>query len=149
MTFFWMYYRGNMESMVLGTVEPICTSGLVVVTSMSIQPVHQWVHSSAVSLKKAVQVHGFFLTYAWTLYDEIPLFILVCDHIATKHFNPTSSINKLRAFTELEQRAVSINKWMNTNKLKKKAKKSEFILFASQTQLENVISKRLTLQVIQ
>ena len=60
MTFFWMYYRGNMESTVQHIIGSTHTLSFIVVVSMSIQPIHQCVHSSAMSLKEAVQVGSFF-----------------------------------------------------------------------------------------
>ena len=80
-----------------------------------------------------------YLTYAGTLFDVIPPSISVYgfadDHIANKRFRPTSVTNELNAIKDLEQCAVTINSWMNENKLKMNTSKTEFIMFGSKAQL--------------
>ena len=56
------------------------------------------------------------------------------DHIASVHFQPVDS-NENNAIKELENSAVKINDWMNENKLKMNASKTEFIMFGSSRQL--------------
>ena len=62
-----------------------------------------------------------YLTYAGTLFDAIPpsisLYGLADNHIANKRFCPSSTTNELHTIKELEQCAVTINNWMNENKL--------------------------------
>jgi len=80
-----------------------------------------------------------YLTYAGTLFDVIPPSISVYgfadDHIAQKRFKPTSREVEVRSINELEQCAISINDWMNNNKLKMNSSKTEFIMFGSRQML--------------
>lgn len=80
-----------------------------------------------------------YLTYAGTLFDEIPPSISVYgfadDHIASKCFKPTNESEK-KAIKQLEQCSTTINNWMNQNKLKMNTSKTEFIIFGSKQQLD-------------
>ena len=91
----------------------------------------------------------FYLTYAGTLFDEIPSSISVYgfadDHTANKRFCPNSVGDERLAITHLEECAVTINNWMNSNKLKMNTKKTEFILFGSQTQLNKCTTKEINI----
>ena len=70
-----------------------------------------------------------YLTYTGTLFDVIPPSISVYgfadDHVAQKRFKPTSREVEVRSINELEQCAISINDWMNNNKLKMNSSKTE------------------------
>ena len=91
----------------------------------------------------------FYLTYAGTLFDEIPPTISVYgfadDHIANKRFCPSSPKNEIEAIKQLEQCALTINDWMNNNKLKMNTKKTEFILFGSRAQLNKCNTKEINI----
>lgn len=80
-----------------------------------------------------------YLTYAGTIFDIIPPSISVYgfadDHTANKRFKPMPS-DETDAIEELQKCAVSINEWMNSNKLKMNNSKTEFIMFGSRQQLE-------------
>lgn len=80
-----------------------------------------------------------YLAYAGTLFDVIPPSITVRgfadDHTADKQFCPSDPGTEENAKYELEQCSLTINDWMNQNKLKMNASKTEFIKFGSQPQL--------------
>ncbi|KAH3850905.1 hypothetical protein DPMN_093381 [Dreissena polymorpha] len=67
------------------------------------------------------------------MFDVVPPSITVYgfadDHTANKRFKPTSSFVERTAIQELESCALVINNWMNENKLKMNASKTEFIMF--------------------
>jgi hypothetical protein len=90
-----------------------------------------------------------YLTYAGTLFDVIPSNIGVHgfadDHIAKKRFTPTSNRTECDAINELENCAVTINDWMNANKLKMNTSKTEFILFGSKTQLNKCTTTEINI----
>ncbi|KAH3811837.1 hypothetical protein DPMN_140252 [Dreissena polymorpha] len=77
-----------------------------------------------------------YLTYAGTLFDvvhpSIKVYGFADDHTANKRFKPTSSSVERTAIQELESCALVINNWMNENKLKMNASKTEFIMFGIQ-----------------
>ncbi|KAH3805611.1 hypothetical protein DPMN_133916 [Dreissena polymorpha] len=54
------------------------------------------------------------------------------DHIANKRFKPTSFSVERSAIHEFERCALVFNNWMNENKLKMNASKTEFIMFGIQ-----------------
>lgn len=80
-----------------------------------------------------------YLTYAGTLFDIVPSTISVYgfadDHTANKRFQPASLSVERTAIQELERCALTINTWMNENKLKMNGSKTEFIMFGSRQQL--------------
>jgi len=88
-----------------------------------------------------------YLTYAGTLFDVVPPSITVYgfadDHTANKRFKPTSFSVERTAIQELERCALVINNWMNENKLKMNASKTEFIMFGSRPQLNKCQSKEI------
>jgi len=71
-----------------------------------------------------------YLAYTGTLFDVIPPSISVYgfadDHIAHKRFSLASPLQ--RYIHKLEACAVTINKWMNANKLKMNTLKTEYIM---------------------
>ena len=79
-----------------------------------------------------------YLTYAGTLFDEVPPEVSVYgfadDHIANVQFVP-DSFNEAGAICTLQQSATTINNWMKSNKLKMNTDKTEFIMFGGQFQL--------------
>ena len=60
---------------------------------------------------------------------------------ANKRFCPSSTTNELHTIKELEQCAVTINNWMNKNKLKMNTSKTEFIMFGGRPQLNKCFTK--------
>ena len=88
-----------------------------------------------------------YLTYAGTLFDVVPPSITVYgfadDHTANKRFKPSSFSVERTAIQELERCALVINNWMNENKLKMNASKTEFIMFGSRPQLNKCQSKEI------
>ncbi|CAG2199519.1 unnamed protein product [Mytilus edulis] len=87
-----------------------------------------------------------YLVYAGTLFDIIPPSITVYgfadDHTANKRFVPTLT-NEMDAIRDLQDCAVHINTWMNSNKLKMNNAKTEFILFGSRQQLSKCQTKEI------
>ncbi|VDI82656.1 Hypothetical predicted protein [Mytilus galloprovincialis] len=87
-----------------------------------------------------------YLVYAGTLFDIIPPSITVYgfadDHTANKRFVPTLT-NEMDAIRDLQDCAVHINTWMNSNKLKMNNAKTEFILFGSRHQLSKCQTKEI------
>ncbi|CAG2229999.1 unnamed protein product [Mytilus edulis] len=87
-----------------------------------------------------------YLVYAGTLFDIIPPSITVYgfadDHTANKRFVPTLT-NEMDAIRDLQDCAVLINTWMNSNKLKMNNAKTEFILFGSRQQLSKCQTKQI------
>ena len=79
-----------------------------------------------------------YLTYAGTIFDIVPPSISVYgfadDHTASKRFKPILS-EETEAINELQDCAQEINNWMNSNKLKMNASKTEYIVFGSRPQL--------------
>ena len=49
------------------------------------------------------------------------------------------------AIQELEQCALIINNWMNENKLKMNASKTEFIMFGSRQQLDKCVTSSINI----
>ncbi|KAK3101096.1 hypothetical protein FSP39_000910 [Pinctada imbricata] len=90
-----------------------------------------------------------YLTYAGTLFDVIPPSVTVYgfadDHTANKRFRPVTENDEYEAIRELEECAVIINNWMNSNKLKMNASKTEFILFGSKSQLSRCHTKLINI----
>ncbi|CAG2186089.1 unnamed protein product [Mytilus edulis] len=64
------------------------------------------------------------------------------DHTANKRFVPTLT-NEMDAIRDLQDCAVHINTWMNSNKLKMNNAKTEFILFGSRHQLSKCQTKEI------
>ena len=73
-----------------------------------------------------------YLTYAGTIFDVIPPAITVYgfadDHTANIRFKPTPA-EEASAIQDLQNCAITINNWMNNNKLKMNNAKTEFIIF--------------------
>jgi hypothetical protein len=90
-----------------------------------------------------------YLAYAGTLFDVIPPSISVYgyadDHIAHKNFRPATQNSETKVIKDIENCAITINDWMNQNKLKMNTSKTEFIIFGSKQQL--VRQLKLTSQV--
>ena len=54
-------------------------------------------------------------------------------------------MNEIEAIKQLEQCTLTINDWMNNNKLKMNTKKTEFILFVSRAQLNKCDTKEINI----
>lgn len=91
----------------------------------------------------------FYLTYAGTLFDEIPPHIQVYgfadDHIAAMRFSPNVVGDETSSIKGLEDCALEINSWMKGNKLKMNTKKTEFILFGSQHYLSKCETENINI----
>ena len=90
-----------------------------------------------------------YLTYAGTLFDVIPptisVYAFADDHIASRRFKPTSVSSECNAIEDLQQCAVTINDWMNENKLKMNTTKTEFIIFGSKSQLNKCTTNKVNI----
>jgi len=58
----------------------------------------------------------------------------------TSRFSLVSPLHEQQNVHELESCAVTINKWMNANKLKMNTTKTEFIMFGSNAQLKKCVT---------
>ena len=80
-----------------------------------------------------------YLTYAGTLFDvmspSVTVYGFADDHTANTRFR-SNPISERDAVQKLEKCAMSINNWMNENKLKMNSSKTEFIMFGSRQQLD-------------
>jgi hypothetical protein len=89
-----------------------------------------------------------YLTYAGTIFDIVPPSISVHgfadDHVANKRFKPSPTA-EASAIQDLQDCAVHINDWMNSNKLKMNNSKTEFILFGSRPQLNKCNTKEINI----
>lgn len=89
-----------------------------------------------------------YLTYAGTIFDVIPPAITVYgfadDHTANIRFKPTPA-EEASAIQDLQNCAITINNWMNNNKLKMNNAKTEFIIFGSRSQLNKCNTKEINI----
>ena len=80
-----------------------------------------------------------YLTYAGTIFDIVPpsisVFGFADDHMAIIWFKPTLAEEEMTAIHEPQESAITINDWINSNKLKMNASKTEITLFGSRQQL--------------
>ena len=85
-----------------------------------------------------------YLAYTGTLVDVVPPSISVYgfadDHITHKPFSLASPLHEQQTIHELETCAVTINIWMNANKLTMNTSLTEFIMFGSNTQLKECVT---------
>ena len=85
-----------------------------------------------------------YLAYAGALFDVIPPSISVYgfadDYIAHTTFKPTTQDSETKAMKDIENSAITINDWINRNKLKMNTSKTEFILFGSKQQLNKFLT---------
>ena len=76
-----------------------------------------------------------YLTYAGTIFDIVPpsisVFGFADDYKVIIRLKPTLVEEEMTAIYELQESAITINDWMNSNKLKMNASKTEFILFGT------------------
>ena len=80
-----------------------------------------------------------YLTYAGTIFDIVPpsisVFGFADDYKVIIWVKPTLIEEEMTAIYELQESAITVNDWMNSNKLKINASKTEFILIGSRQQL--------------
>ena len=83
-----------------------------------------------------------YLLYASTMKEVVPdnidLHGYADDHALKIHFSPSKS--EVSAISTLEDCAVKIKQWMDSNRLKMNASKTEFILFGSKQQIKKCLT---------
>ncbi len=89
-----------------------------------------------------------YVTYAGTLFDVIPQPIsehgFADDHTANILFTLTPSMER-KAIHDLQYCTITINDWMNGNKLKMNNSKTEFIMFGSRKQLDKCVPESIVI----
>ena len=91
----------------------------------------------------------FYLAYASTLRYVIPVTSMINlngyadDHPLNKNFKADNRIEEVSTITSLEVCMNDIKDWMDSNRLKMNATKTEFIMFGSKKQLQKCTTKTL------
>ena len=88
-----------------------------------------------------------YLAYASTLksaiLDDTSLYGYADDHALQNSFNPNKTNEEKNALSTLENTAVSVKHWMDTNRLRMNDSKTEFIQFGSRQNLQKCETKNI------
>jgi hypothetical protein len=88
-----------------------------------------------------------YLVYASTLQEVIPssvtIFGYADDHALMETFRACSRSDEGNSINRLEKCMIDIKSWMDANRLKMNATKTEFILFGSKSQLKKCVTTSL------